>query len=421
MFDRFDDIKKLFVKGSFIQNVGFSMGGNAIVLGIGFFLTPVIARIYGPQAYGQFAIFTAIISIIQPISTFQLQAGYVAAKNDAQFANLIKLSFIILLIVSALSLAGGLVYYSFGNISILPTQLALLIPLYIFFSGVFNIFRGWNIKLEEFKRSAQSKTVATLFGKSTTLGYGWFINQSAIGMIFGSIVTFIFESLGYISHNMFNSMSQVLKAKTSFSSLKLTLSDFINYPRYVTFNSVINNLSAQIPIYFIAAWYSTEKVGLFSLAISLLTIPVNLIGTSIGAVFLPKISSIIDDVEKRKAALLELYKKLFYPGLIGLIILAILLKFLLPAILGVKWDGASQLSAFVAISFAFTIVALPISVTYRLIHYEHTNLVLTIFFIIFKVVGLAIGLFYDNFILSVFGYFIATVLHHSSQIFLLFR
>ena len=62
-----------------MQNVAFSLSGNAFVLGIGFVLTPIIARIYGPAAYGQFAIFTAVASLIQPISTFQLQAGYVAA------------------------------------------------------------------------------------------------------------------------------------------------------------------------------------------------------------------------------------------------------------------------------------------------------------------------------------------------------
>ena len=416
-----DNIIRLSVRGSFTQNVAFSLSGNALVLGIGFLLTPLVARIYGPSAYGQFAIFTAIASLIQPVSTFQLQAGYVAAKNEEEFANLIKISFITLVVISLLVLIGSLIYISVGPIQQLSGHLALLLPVYIFFASVFAIISGWNIKLEEFKRSAQSKVIATLAGKSTTLGYGWLIAQSAMGMIFGSIATFILESVGYMSKGMRASISLVYRTKFSFSAFIQTINKFSSYPKYVTTNSIVNNFSTQIPIYFIAAWYTAGKVGLFSLALSLISIPINLIGTSIGAVFLPKISAIINNTTLRNETLVALYKKLFYPGLFGLFILALALNLALPIILGESWHGASQLSSFIALSFTFTIVSIPISVTYRLINFEQANLVITIVFIFLKIAGLASGLIMGNFIYSVFGYFAANILHNASQVFFLFK
>lgn len=404
-----------------MQNIAYSLSGNVFVLGIGFLLTPIIARIYGPSAYGQFAIFTAIASLIQPISTFQLQAGYVAAKNDEEFSSLIKISFLTLVATSLLVLLGSLIYISIGSIPKFSEQLALFLPLYIFFAGLFSIVRGWNIKLEEFKRSAQSKVIATLTGKSTTLGFGWIIAQSAMGMIYGSLVSFIIESVGYVSKKMRKSIKMVLRANLTIKSLKQAMKNFSGYPKYVTTNSIINNFSTQIPIYFIAAWYTTEKVGLFSLSLSLITIPINLIGTSIGAVFLPKISTIIYDSELRNKTIVTLYKKLFYPGLLGLILLALILKLALPVILGASWQGASQLSAFIALSFTFAIVSIPISVTYRLINFEQVNLSITIIFIFLKIAGLASGLIMGNFIYSIFGYFAASILHNAAQVFFLFK
>ncbi len=403
---------------SFVRNVAYSLSGNTLVLGIGFLLTPVIARIYGPSAYGQFAIFTAISSLIQPLSTFQLPAGYVAAKNREEFFSLVRLSVFFLLSISTLSLVGILFYINMSNNP--NSKLYLYIPIYVLFAGFYSIMRGWNIKLQEFKKSAKSKVFAALLGKSSTLSVGLFYTQSAFGLIIGSIVSFISESLGLISKKMLIEAKLILKQKIIFNVYKVTLFNFKQYPTYVTLNTVINNLSNQIPIYFIAAQFTNDNVGLFSLSLSLIQIPLNLMGTSIGAVFLPKISRIIDEKEKRNKTITDLYNKLFYPGIISLIVIAFVLRMFLTPILGMEWSGASYLSSFMAASFSFSIVALPISVVYRLINIEKTNLNLTLIFGALKVFGLVICGIIGNFNVTVFIYFFIMLLHNCVKIMVLY-
>ncbi len=404
---------------SFVRNVAFSLSGNTIVLVIGFFLTPIVAKIYGPKSYGDFALFTAICSLIIPFSTMQLQAGYVAAKNREEFYKLIRISIFILLSISTLSLAGILFY---KNISHNPNyKLYLFIPVYVFSAGFFSIIRGWNIKLQEFKKSAKSKVFATLLGKSSTLSLGLFYTQSAFGMIMGSVVAFISESIGLISKKMLIEAKLILKQKIKINAYKITLFNFKQYPTYVTLNTIINNLSNQVPIYFIAAQFTKDNVGLFSLSLSLIQIPLNLMGTSIGAVFLPKIASVINETGKRNKTVVDLYQKLFYPGIISLLILAFILRMFLTPILGSEWHGASYLSSFMATSFAFGVIAIPLSVVYRLINFEKVNLRLTIIFIILKICGLALGAIANSFNLAVFIYFLISLLHNGIQVILLFR
>ena len=57
-----DDIKRITEKGSFIQNVSIVFSGNAASLFLQLIFAPIICRIYGPEAYGEFAYFNEIIT-----------------------------------------------------------------------------------------------------------------------------------------------------------------------------------------------------------------------------------------------------------------------------------------------------------------------------------------------------------------------
>jgi O-antigen/teichoic acid export membrane protein len=56
-------------KGSFAHNLAITFSGNAVAQLIGFCFTPFIARLYGPEAYGLFALFVGIANNISPLAT----------------------------------------------------------------------------------------------------------------------------------------------------------------------------------------------------------------------------------------------------------------------------------------------------------------------------------------------------------------
>jgi O-antigen/teichoic acid export membrane protein len=154
---------------------------------------------------------------------------------------------------------------------------------------------------------------------------------------------------------------------------------------------------------------------------ALLTIPVNLFGTSVGAVLLPKISDKIDDKISRNRLLVKLYNKIYYPGLAGLIILSLLLYYLLPLLLGESWIGIGQLSAVLALGFSMQILAIPMSVVYRLINFERKNLQLTLIFTFLKIVGLYSGWVWGDFQEAVFLFVGISLIQHAIQILVIFR
>lgn len=406
-------------QNSFVQNVAYNLSGDTIVLIIGFLLTPIIAKIYGPDSYGYFALFTSVCSLIIPFATMQLQAGFVASKSRIEFFALSRLAFAFLISISLLSFFIILFYNIVVDTKL--EELYFYIPIYVFFSGLFTIIRGWNIKLQEFKFAAKSRVLATIIGKSSTLSIGMFYMQSAIGIIAGSIITFGIETIGLVSKKLFTEARLNFRQKIKFSYYIATLRRFKQYPTYLTFNTIINGISLQLPIYFIASYYTKNDVGLFSLSASLIQIPLNLMGTSVGAVFLPKIAKIITHTEHRNKTIVQLYQRLFYPGVVLLIVLAFVLGSFLTLLLGIDWEKTSHLSSFMAISFAFGVVSIPLSVVFRLIEYEKTNLLLTLFFIFVKTIALIVGGAMNDFSLMIFIYFFITLVQNAMQLFFLFR
>jgi O-antigen/teichoic acid export membrane protein len=154
---------------------------------------------------------------------------------------------------------------------------------------------------------------------------------------------------------------------------------------------------------------------------SLVFIPLNLIAMSIATVFFPKISGLKSIIEQRNKTVLSLYNKVFYIGVVGLILLSFVLNNFLVPILGIEWSGTGRLSSFMVISFAFYIVSVPLSVIYRVIGIERDNFKLSIGFSVAKIICLSIGVLYNDFYLLIFIYFLIELIKNASTIYHIFK
>src|SRR5699024_264533 len=89
-------------KKPFIRNVVVLASGTAAAQMISMLLSPVITRLYGPEAYGLMGTFMAIITIMGPIAALTYPIAIVLPKKDSDARGLIKLSLLITSIISIL-------------------------------------------------------------------------------------------------------------------------------------------------------------------------------------------------------------------------------------------------------------------------------------------------------------------------------
>ncbi|MCK6616505.1 MAG: oligosaccharide flippase family protein [Cyclobacteriaceae bacterium] len=418
-----DVFSQLFAEGRFVHNLAVTFTGNATALVLGFVFTPFIARLYGPAAYGAFALFMAVINNLSPLVTLQFPTGYVTIKDDDVFLKMIQLTLAATIFFTALA---GLIIFFVGEylVNFFEAQaiagLLWFIPAYLFLLGVDAITLGWNIRLKEFKRAAVGKIFSTTSSKLVTLLFGLRVYVDASGLVIGNALQYPLDSLARVS----TAMRQQLKKINSLISrveIHRLLITYRAYPLFVTTGLLISNFGNQLPVYIISYYFGQTTLGFFALAFSLISMPMNVLVSSSTTVFLQKAAELHhDNPDQLRSVSLRLYKKLFLVSSVSLTALSLISLPLFLILFGQPWRESGIFAAFLAYSFILGVAANPLSVLFRVLHAEHKNFGLNLFQICLKAAGLLAGASFNDPRMAIMGYVLATVLCYAVQLYVIF-
>jgi O-antigen/teichoic acid export membrane protein len=412
-------------ENSFTRNLGISFSGNALATILGFIFTPFIARLYGPSAYGLFALFLALTSLFQPILTLQFHMGYVVIHDDSEFRKVLKLSFLILLISTSV-ISGLLITQSQLDIIRIDSLGKLkpytwLFPIYFILMGFENILLGWNIKLKEFKRGAYSKILSILISKGATVILGILLPVSAIGLLVGNLVVYVISVLTKISSSVKKSINQFF-IRDSLAELLTTFKKFEAYPLYVMPGSLFSIVGAQLPVYFFAFFYDSGIIGQYALAKSVIVLPLGIIVGSTTQVFLQRASELSSESpEKLQAMVQVIYKRLFLLSIFPLFGFSFIGEFLFNILFGYEWRLSGLFAVIIAICSVFTLAMNPISVVFRILNKEKINFMINLLSLIVKLLALVVGVIGGRVEYSLIAYCIATFLSESATLVFAFK
>ena len=396
---------------------------TAQILGVLF--TPFLARIYGPEAYGIFALLMAVVNNLSQISTLQLPTGYVAAENDRAFLAVLRISLIILFSFSSICMG---VFFFFGEEIITFFSLEELrsylfwIPVYLILMGLDNILLGWNIRLKEFKRGAVAKVSSTIISRGVSLIIGVAYPPSATGIIAGNLLVYPVEGAMKLSKAIRSiKLTSIFKTEP-WHEWKSVLRKYKEYIFFVTPGVFLTNFSNLLPIYCFSIAFSEKEVGYFAMASSLVSMPLTLIVNSSITVFLQKAAETISQSKEDLSRLvLSLYKKLFFIGFVPLVLIAVTAKWIFLIVFGPDWAQAGLYVSFLCVAYSFNVVYGPLSVLFRLLNFERVNFLTTVIFFGIRLLALWIGVWYNDIVISIIGYSIASLLAQLTLISLIFR
>jgi O-antigen/teichoic acid export membrane protein len=420
-----EDFKKGFrTKGSFTQNLTIAFSGNVIAQVIGFAFTPFIARIYGPEAYGVFALFLAVSNNLSPLATLQFPSGYVAVSDDNEFYRIVKITLLVLISTTFIYAAVIILFQNylfnlFNTEELKP--FVLWLPLYFFLMGIDYILLGWNIRLKEFKRGAIAKMVSLVVSKGSTILFGIFLQASALGIIIGNLLSYPIESLVKLGPSIRKSLSHIFEPSSS-GDLKATFTKFRSYAIFVTPGLLASNLGSQLPVYCFSFMYNQASVGLFALANGMVNIPLSLVANSSTTVFLQKAAETMQNSSTDLKKLVKsLHQKLFLVSFFPLAVLAFSSEWIFKLIFGLAWERSGLFVSFLCIGAIFNVSFNPLSVLFRLMNKEKINFIINVSFMGVKFLGLWIGFFYNSVLWSIIGYSIACSLSYLFSLFVIFR
>ena len=259
------------------------MTGTTVAQAIPIAISPILTRIYSPENFGVFTVFMAIVGILAPIANARYEVAIMLPERDDDAINIFALG---LLITSALTIF--LFIGIFFSQELIVTQVSndigpwlYLIPISVFFIGIFNVLSYFNIRKRYYKDMASAKIFKATAMAVIQVSMG-FLKQGVSGLISGQIISQTIANFRLVK-NLFEDkeiLSRITKERMWGQAKKHK-----NFPKFSLWAALLNSLSIHLSNVLISLFFSVSTLGFYSLVYRVLGTPSALIGGSIGQVF----------------------------------------------------------------------------------------------------------------------------------------
>ncbi|MFA5784787.1 MAG: oligosaccharide flippase family protein, partial [Phycisphaerae bacterium] len=224
-----------YFKKPFFQSVATVTIGTIFAQTISAAFSPLITRLYGPEAFGILGVFITITNILIPLATLTYSVSIVLPAQDRDAKDLVRLSFLTALTVAFVC---ALVLFFSQNIIVNLLQIRTiekflyLVPIVLFFSACTQIIQQWMIRKKQYKTNATIDVISSLSINTAKAGGGllWpFSSTLIILSAFGHFLSAMLMSFGAKKTFDFSSFS-LMPTQGTLSRLKDIAKRYSDFP-----------------------------------------------------------------------------------------------------------------------------------------------------------------------------------------------
>ena len=147
----------------------------------------------------------------------------------------------------------------------------------------------------------------------------------------------------------------------SWSGIKYVAARFSDFPKYTLPSQLLNTVSVALPILLLGAYYSKEEVGYFSMAMTLLALPVNVISFSLRDVFRQKANEVYVATGNCRTLFLRMLRTVTLGSVAVGFVVVWFLPLLFAVVLGHEWRMSGVYSQIMLPMMVFDFVAMSVS------------------------------------------------------------
>ena len=405
-----------FRKSKFVRNVLAVATGIAAAQAISLAFMPFLTRLYGPEAFGALAAFTAIINIITPLATFGYANAIVMPKTEEGANAVARLSLISAAVILPIVL---IVIYAFqaqlasltGLVS--EPNLLYLIPISLLLVALLSVANQVAIREGLFKAKSSSYVASTFIMNLGKLGAGY-ISATGTTLIIFLIISKV------INYSML--MARVPKVGAfdfrqwfGIRGIRQAAFDYKDFASYRMPQSVLNAASLGLPVILLTNSFSTSAAGQYAITTLILGAPVMLLGNSVLEVFFPKITTLVRD--NPTSAFQMLWKSTLLMSFIGLVpfsIIALWGDLILPWVLGEAWGRAGEYSQWIALWMFSVLITRPAVASMPVLKLQGFLLVYEIIITVLRIGSIFLGAALEGDLMAVALFSIVNIIGYLS-------
>ncbi|MBQ08118.1 MAG: hypothetical protein CMN11_16545 [Roseobacter sp.] len=373
-----------------VRNVTAVATGTAAAQVIVVAFSPLITRIYGPEAFGLQGVFLSLVAILSPVITMRYPMAIITAENEDEALQLSTLSLLIAgcfaVTLWIIIIAGGEPLLQLLGIQDIGT-LILFLPIALLSVAYEDVMSFQAARLNAFKLIGKVEVFRALFSNLARLLGGIVAPIAAVLVVVASVAP-AFKAVMLRKGTAKLHQSSLYPFRTGGVKLLKRHQDFAVY-RMPT--DLLNALAQSVPVLLLAALFSPAIAGLYTLAFSVINLPLNILGLAIGNVLYARFAEL--QRERKPLLILTLKATLFQllvPGL-GVGLFSLVFPDLFVLIFGPEWRVSGEFAQWMTLWIICMLVNIPSVRALPVIRQQKWHLLFNALIFLGGVIGIYLG------------------------------
>lgn len=295
-------------------------------------LTPVLARIFGPEAFGASATIIAVISVFTGVSTFRLEVFAQRTADDGESRGLFRGALLAAAAWGLAITAGGALAVVLG-----ASWLWIFVGPLVFLSSLQLVGGAVLTRRREY---------TALAGANFGQGAGTGVAQVALGLLQASPLSLV---LGFGAARLVW-LAPLRKLRPASGAPARAIAPAVRREaRLAGLSALVNSLGGQLTILVVSMLYGQVEAGLLAMAIRLLVSPLAIVGQAAASASLGELGRLVrEKATTGPSVVARAMRDLAVLGAVPCLGLAIAGVFFAPALLGPEWTEAGTMMALLA-------------------------------------------------------------------------
>lgn len=401
----------------FVKNIFLLMSGTVLAQLITVAATPILGRVFSPEAFGIYSVFNGIVGIIVVAASLQYNVAIVLPKHDEDAACILVLS-LTLTVITCLVTA---LVFSVGGIWLLTTlhAAALIswwwcIPIDLLLTGVYQSFTAWLTRRKYFETSSLSLIIRSISLNLTQLASGA-IAAGPLGLISGMCAADLIGSMvaaqPFIKRDYFR-----FKHAITITRVRGMAREYIEFPAFSTPQGLLNAISQNAPLLLLAFYFDAKVAGLYAVSFRLLQLPVQLFVRSSKQVLYQKACELHNSGADTYAFFRKTTLGLIAVGIIPFMTIVFFAPSIFSFFLGPKWLVAGQYARWMAMWSAIGFINTPAMILAQVYRKQRTLLIYDTALLCSRALALVVGGLYHDALLAIILYSIVGLIFNAGII-----
>jgi len=384
-------------KGSFGHNQLMTVSQRGVAVLAQLIFTPIITRLYLPDAYGTMSAVVGITSLTLPFFTLLYDRAILLAREEKDIQALRALLNVVPTVLSVVLfvvlLIGGDPLLTAAGLPALG-HYALFIPLLL-------VLTNWSMTGHQVVaarlRYAESfiyRSISTVGSKVTAVLHGWLVGGSALGLISAEIVLRLSE-LTFNSRVILRDNPLKLALKAKYRDMVGVMKKYGAFPKFELPAVILARVSGRIPLWWIPPTYGMAAFGHYGLGLSLLEMPLGLLSHSMSQTFYQKAAQVFHDEGPKRLRSITFRTMAFISigSIIPMLLIGLFAEVLFEFLFGNEWGMAGRMAQALTVMYFAKLTVEPVTSVLRVIGKQHSYVWFNVLLLVLRLGAVGIALY----------------------------